>query len=142
MNVLIKDCHGITLEEYLQKNALVPLGSLDKYAQEANDAKAARENLESEIQKLDQAKIAEAAKIIHDSTGKLENFALQTIQPWQRPNLGDHHAQKAIQNFSPAEMEALKRHYKEAYGQDADGTRAQGLRAVQVGKCCHRQTSR
>src|SRR5262249_40921129 len=118
MNALFKDCHGITLEEYLQKNAFVQLGSLDKYAKEANDAKAAKETFESEVQKVDQAKIAEAAKIIHDSTGPLEKLALLKIPAWELPHIGDYPAQKAIQNFTPAEMEALKRHYKGAYGED------------------------
>src|SRR5262249_44655919 len=73
---------------------------------------------ESEVGKVDQAKIAEAAKTIHDSTGKVERLALATTQEWNRPHLGDYPAQKAIQNFTPAEMEALKRHYKAAFGED------------------------
>ncbi|HEY9871511.1 MAG TPA: FHA domain-containing protein [Candidatus Obscuribacterales bacterium] len=118
MNVLFEERYGMTLEAYLNKNSAVPLGSLDAYAREASEAKAARDNLENEVKKVDQAKIAEKAKEFHEATTDKENKRLSIMWANQRPKRGDHPAEQALQDLTPAELEALKRYYKETYGED------------------------
>src|SRR5262249_36215110 len=49
-----------------------------------------------------------------------ENDDLDHMMPFQRPKRGDHPAEQAIQDLNPAELLALKRYYKDHYGESIE----------------------
>src|SRR4030095_15567681 len=109
MNVLFEERYGTTLEEYLGKNSFVPIGSLDNYVQEATDAIAAKENFESDVQKVDPDKIAKVAEELRNGINDIEEVPMSV---WLK-SPGDTAAEKALLYLTPAELEALKRHWEE-----------------------------